>query len=118
MSVRSYLAEKIKPAVTARGWAFHDHDRSLGQISKPTALLVHTRVTPGPQLGHLVHTVALIVCDPTGVEKVIDNRLDEHLEDLIPVLQAIPNVQFVDAEKGTREDYPAYIINLTIQTAP
>lgn len=118
MTVRSYLSGYIKPAVTSLGWAFHDHDKSLGTVGKVTALLVHTRVEPAEHQGHLRHTVSLVVVDSSTVEKNIDNRLDEHLEDLIPVLQTIPNVQFIDAEKGTREEYPAYVITLTIQTAP
>lgn len=116
MSVRTYLAAQIKPAVTALGWAFYDHDRTLGQIGKVTALLVHTRVEPAPQHGGLQHTVALVIVDPTQAEKTADDHLDDHLEDLIPVLRAIPNVQFTEAEKATREGFPAWLVNLTVQT--
>jgi hypothetical protein len=117
-AVRAYLTPLIKPQVTALGWIFHDHDRSLPTIGKPTALLVRTRIEPGPQQGHLTHTVQLVVVEPTQVERQIDEDLDGHLEDLIPILRAIPNVQFVSAEAGTREERPCWLITLTVQTAP
>ena len=117
-AVRAYLAPLIRPEVEALGWIFHDHDRSLPTIGKPTALLVRTRIEPGLTQGLLSSTVTLVVVEPSTVEERIENDLDGHLEDLIPILQAIPNVQFVSAEAGTREERPAWLVTLTVQTAP
>ncbi|WP_433586368.1 hypothetical protein [Microbacterium hydrocarbonoxydans] len=115
-AVRAYLAPLIRPEVEALGWIFHDHDRSLPTVGKPTALLVRTRVEPGPQQGSLTHTVQLVVVEPSQVEERIENDLDGHLDDLIPILEAIPPVQFVSAEPGTREERPCWLITLTVQT--
>lgn len=115
-AVRAYLAPLIRPEVEALGWIFYDHDRSLPTVGKPTALLVRTRVEPGPQHGALTHTVTLVVVEPSRVEEQIEDDLDAHLDDLIPVLQAIPSVQFVSADAGTREERPAWLITLTVQT--
>lgn len=115
-AVRAYLAPLIEPHVKALGWVFYDHDRSLPTVGKPTALLVRTRIEPAPQQGHLSHTVQLVIVEPSQVEKQIENDLDGHLEDLIPILRNIPNVEFVSAEVGTREERPCWLVTLTVQT--
>lgn len=115
-AVREYLAPLIRPQVEALGWIFYDHDRSLPTVGKPTALLVRTRVEPGRLHGHLSHTVQLVIVEPTQIERQIDEDLDGHLDDLIPILRAIPNVEFVSADAGTREDRPCWLITLTVTT--
>ncbi|MHC9045818.1 hypothetical protein ACYX8G_14625 [Microbacterium saperdae] len=115
-AVRAYLGPLIRPEVEALGWIFHDHDRSLPTVGKPTALLVRTRIEPGPQHGHLTHTVQLVVVEPSRIEEQVEDDLDAHLDDLIPILNAISNVQFISADAGTREERPAWLITLTVQT--
>ncbi len=119
MSVRTYLADQIRPLLPT-GWVFYDHDRTLPTVGKVTALLVHSRVEPGPQQAILTHSVVLVIVDPTQVEGHMDDRLDDHLEDLIPLLRGIPNVQFVSAERAAypanEPTYPAWSIQLTVQT--
>lgn len=116
MTVRTYLTGYLQPAVEALGWLYYDHDRTLSAIGKVTALLVHTRVEPAPEQGSLLHTVSLVVVDPTQQETAAENNLDDHMEDLIPILQGIPAVQFVQAEKGTRDSSPAWDIQITVKT--
>lgn len=117
-AVRAYIGPILRPQLEALGWIFHDHDRSLPTVGKPTALLVRTRIEPAQQQGHLQHTVQLVIVEPSRVEEQIEDSLDDHLEDLIPVLRAIPNVQFVSAEAGLREERPCWLVTLTVQTAP
>lgn len=116
-AVRAYLGPILRPQLEALGWIFHDHDRSLPTVGKPTALLVRTRIAPGAAQGLLASTVQLVIVEPSRVEKQIEDSLDDHLEDLIPVLQQIPNVEFVSAEAGTREERPCWLVTLTVQTA-
>lgn len=120
MSVRKYLADHIR-SVLPSGWVFYDHDKTLSTVGKTTALLMHTRIEPGPQQGVLTHTVSLTVVEPSQVEGHMDDRLDDVLEDLIPLLRSIPNVQFLSAERGAYPandpTYPAWSIQLSVQTA-
>lgn len=119
MSVRSNVSAIIEPALPS-GWLFYDRDKSLGTIAKPTVLLQHTRVVPGPYTGSHVHTITLAVVDPSQNADVMDDRLDERLDTLLPILQGIAELEFVEADRGTypadNPQYPAWSIQLTVTT--
>lgn len=115
MSVRTWLNTNLKPLLPS-SWVVHDHDRTLTNISKVTAIYVHKTVEPGPEQGSLLHTVSLIVADPTQAETKAEDRLDDLMEDLIPVIQAIGPIDFQRAEKGTRDGFPCWDIQIQIKT--
>jgi len=119
MSVRSDVAALIRPALPA-GWLFYDHDKSVGAVGKPTAILARSRVAPGPYVGSLANTMTLVVIDPTQAEDGMDDRLDDHLDVLIPILQGIAHLEFIEAERGTypsdNPTYPAWSISLAVTT--
>lgn len=115
MSVRSYLNTHLKPVLPSE-WIVYDHDRTLANISKVTVVYVHQAVEPGPEQGSLLHSVILIVADPTQAEAKADAVLDDHMEDLIPTIQAIPAIDFQRAEKGTRDGFPCWQITIQIKT--
>lgn len=116
MTVRDFFNTVVKPELPT-GWVIYDHDKTVNNIGKPTVLFVHKSVEPGPQFNQLVHTVSIVVLDPTQVEKTMDDHLDDHMEDLIPVLQGIPNLQFQRADKASRDGFPCWDIQLQIQTS-
>ena len=51
-----------------------------------------------------------------AVEGAADDRLDDHLVDLIPLMDAIPQLEFLRADKGTRDGFPCWDVQLTIIT--
>lgn len=115
MTVRDFFNAQIRPELPA-GWVVYDYDKTISNIGKVTVLFVHKSVEPGPQFSSLTHTVSVVVLDPTQAEKTADDHLDDHMEDLIPVLRAIPNIQFQRADKGTRDGFPCWDISLQIHT--
>jgi hypothetical protein len=116
MSVRTYLNEHLRP-VLPPAWVVYDFDKTLTNISKVTVIYVHQSVEPAPHQGGLMHTVQILVVDPTQAETAMENHLDDHLEDLIPLMQALPQIEFQRAEKATRDGFPCYAISLQIRTA-
>ncbi|MBN9612567.1 MAG: hypothetical protein J0H64_03740 [Actinobacteria bacterium] len=115
MSVREYLNENLKPKLPQE-WLVIDYDKTLTNIGRVTAVYVHKTVEPAPEQGSLLHTVSLVVADPTQAEAAADERLDDHMEDLIPVIQAIPGILFQRAAKGMRDGFPCWDIELQIKT--
>lgn len=119
MSVREYFNTNIRPLLPEE-WVVYDHDRTVGNVAKVTALFRHQTVEPGSLAGSLVHGIDLVVIDPSTAEKTMDDRLDDLLEDVIPALIADPGVEFVRAEKGAYPDpnptNPAWSISLRITT--
>ena len=118
MSVRDYLNETLKPLLTAAPlkWVVYDHDRTLTNISRVTAIFVVESIEPGPENGSLLHNVVLVIVDPTQDEAKAEDRLDDHMEDLIPALTAIPALTFTRAEKATKDNFPAWKITVQIKT--
>lgn len=115
MTVRTYLNQNLRPLLPA-GWVVYDHDRTLTKISKVTALYVHRAIEPAPEQGWFLNTVSLVVCDPTQSEGKADVHLDDVMVDLIPALAAVGGIQFLRAEKGTRDTFPAWDVQLQIKT--
>lgn len=115
MSIRDYLNATVRPLLPS-GWVVYDYDRTLTTISKVTVVYVHKSIEPAPETGLLLHTVSLVVADPTQAEQKADDRLDDILEDLIPALTAASALQFVRADKGMRDTYPAWDIQVQIKT--
>lgn len=116
MSVREYINAAVKPLLPSV-WIFHDYDKTISNIGKVTCVVVHKSVEPAPHQGSLNHTVSLVILDPTQAEKTMDDHLDDHMEDLIPVLQSVPNIQFLRADKGTHASgFPCWDVSLQIQT--
>lgn len=116
MSVREFLNASLKPVLPS-SWIVYDFDKTVSNIGKVTVLYVHKTVEPGPQVGSLTHTVSILILDPTQGEQKADTQLDDHMEDLIPLMQAIPNLQFQRADKGTRDGFPCWDVQLQIQTS-
>ena len=115
MSVREFLNASLKPLLPS-SWIVHDYDRTLTNISKITALYVHKSIEPAPEVGGYLHTVSLVIADPTQAEGKADDNLDDVMEDLIPALAAVAEIQFVRADKGTRDTYPCWDVQLQIKT--
>lgn len=115
MSVRAYLNTNLTPLLPT-SWVVFDYDRTLSQIAKVTALYVHKDIEPGGEQGALLHNVSLVVVDPTQTEAVFDDRLDDLMEDLIPIIDQLPEVVFQRASKGTRDNYPCWDIQLQVKT--
>lgn len=115
MTVREYLNENLKPLLPG-SWIVYDFDRTLTNISRITAIYVHKSVEPAPEHGSLMHTISLIIADPTQSEEAAETRLDDHLADLLPLLQTIPGIDFQRASKGMRDGFPAWDIELQIKT--
>ncbi|KKX96925.1 hypothetical protein [Microbacterium sp. Ag1] len=115
MSVREFLNESLRPLLPS-SWVVYDFDKTISNIAKVTVLYVHKSVEPGPQVNSLSHVVSILVLDPTQAEKTADDHLDDHMEDLIPAMRNVPNIQFLRAEKGTRDGFPCWDIQLQIQT--
>lgn len=116
MSVREYLNANVRPSLVALGWVVYDYDRTLTNISKVSVVYVHQSVEPGPEQGSLLHTVQLVIADPTQAEAKAETRLDDLMEDLIPVIRDVPAIDFQRAEKGTRDGFPCWQITIQIKT--
>lgn len=80
-------------------------------------MLVRRRVEPGPTMGTYAETFDVLVLEPSQDEARAEDNLDDHLSEVLEILEPLKWAAFRSAERETYADsWPAYRIELQITT--
>lgn len=120
MSVRSDLANALKPLLPARTKII-DTPRSIDGLEAKTPVVMVYRESLGKApnaIGDYFNTFALWIISP-GVDPVrAENALDDLLDEVVVALDQISWLNWTTAERSVFGDAqaPAYKVNLTVVT--
>jgi len=115
MSARTDLATALQNAL---GTTFRVVAYDVAEvISKPTVMVYRERVTAGPSFALQVHTFALWVVGPGQMGEQTVAKLDDLLDDVLGVLDDLPQVTWSEALYQVLDDkYPAFKVTAEVTT--
>jgi hypothetical protein len=117
MSILNYLTQELTPKLPT-SWIVIPYARNVEQIHKTTCMYVRREVGPGSRIGSLSWDVSVYILCPITDDRGSELKLDEYLEDLLPEIRDIPNIEFIVARKQVFDDtYPMWDIQLRIETS-
>ena len=117
MTVRALLATALAPLATPTyGYALMPYARALAPIpDTPVVMLRLDQVKPGPEQMTRRYEYSLVLVTPLTDAGPADDDLDLVLEDVLHLLDTLPDITWNDAKRGVYADAnPAYEVAITV----
>lgn len=120
MSARDELADQLRAALPDSWDVLSKYAPPVELAAgRPCLMLWRDKLTPGPSMGTRSHALAAWLLTPRTDPFEVDDELDELLDELLPILDALPTVAWSEAERGTLDSgdgFPGYRVTLTFYT--